>query len=302
MPEPISVILNSTADSGRAAKQAEELVALFRANGVEIDVRSVAGSSIADTVRSVLNAKPPMLIVGGGDGTLSTVAGSLVGTSTALGVLPLGTLNHFAKNIHVPLRLDDAVRTIIDGYITPIDVGEVNGRIFINNSSIGLYPSLVLERERHQRLGHGKLPASLWAMLTIFRRRPFVSATLRVNGVQLQRRAPFVFVGNNAYMMEGFRIGARERLDQGLLSVYVMRRGSRWALARLATRAILGRLKQARDFDAMLTQELLIDVQRSRVLVATDGEVTAMPSPLRYRTRPASLRVIVPRDASSREA
>jgi diacylglycerol kinase family enzyme len=296
MPTRIPVILNATAGSGRAEQIADELAALFLAGGVEADVRSVAsGEEMEARLSELLADEPALLVAGGGDGTISAVAAAVVGTTTKLGVLPLGTLNHFAKDLGIPLGLGEAVQTILGGVEIRVDAGDVNGHIFINNSSIGLYPDLVRDRERQQRrLGRGKWWSFWWATIAALRRSSFVSVTLQLNGTELRRRSPFVFVGNNEYRMDGLRIGERERLDRGALSIYVMRHQGRAALVRLALRALAGRLKETRDFDAMLAHELVIETRHARMLVATDGEVTAMATPLRYRIRRACLRVIVP--------
>jgi diacylglycerol kinase family enzyme len=117
---------------------------------------------------------------------------------------------------------------------------------------------------------------------------------LHVHGEEQARRTPFVFIGNNAYTMQGFNIGERMRLDCGNLSLYVAQRPTRFGLVRLACHALAGRLAQARDFDVLLTEELTIDTRRKLMRVATDGEVTLMAPPLNYRSRPGALTVIVP--------
>ena len=93
----------------------------------------------------------------GGDGTINSVASAVVGSEKSLGVLPFGTMNHFAKDLHIPLDLEGAVNTIVAGHKTKVDVGEVNGRIFLNNSSLGLYPSIVRERQKQRdSMGTGR--------------------------------------------------------------------------------------------------------------------------------------------------
>src|SRR4030095_2634737 len=122
----------------------------------------------------------------------------------------------------IPLALDAAAKTVVEGRIAKIDVAEVNGRLFVNNSSIGLYPRIVRRREeQREKLGWGKWPAFVGATIhTMHRHRP-LDLTLSVDGREIQRRTPFVFVGNNFYEMEGFNVGTRERLDRGGLSVYL---------------------------------------------------------------------------------
>ena len=180
-----------------------------------------------------------------------------------------------------------------------MDVGEVNGRIFLNNSSLGLYPSIVRHREKQQeRLGRGKWPAFIWATLTVLRRYPFMTVRLSTDQVEMLRRTPFIFVGNNEYEMESFNVGARSCLDAGHLSLYTAQRTGRLGLLRFAIRALFGGLRDEDDFDALCTKEVFVETRRRRLRVATDGEVTVMNTPLHYRVRPGALRVLVPRPAA----
>ncbi len=212
-----------------------------------------------------------------------------------MGVLPMGTLNHFAKDLGIPLGQDEAVANIANGRVLAVDVGEVNGRIFINNSSLGLYPDIVRERERRQRrLGYGKWRALLEASINAARRYPVLSVQIELEGKAYERRTPFVFVGNNRYTMEGFEIGERPALTNGELSLYVTQRKGRFGLLYLALLALFKRLDQARDFDVVCAQEFKVHTHHRMLQVATDGEVTPMETPLRYRVRPGALRVIVP--------
>jgi diacylglycerol kinase family enzyme len=223
-----------------------------------------------------------------------------VDTGMAFGVLPLGTLNHFAKDMGIPLPLDEAIANVATGKPRMVDVGEVNGRIFLNNSGLGLYPDIVRDREKQQRrLGRGKWLAFAWAVVTALRRYPFLNVRLTLNGELHARRTPFVFIGNNEYLMQGFNIGERERLDSGSLSLYVAQRPGRLGLVRLAFHALTGRLAEQKDFDVLLIKEMDIDTRHKRLRVATDGEVTVMATPLHYRIRQGALSVLVPAAAAA---
>jgi diacylglycerol kinase family enzyme len=180
-------------------------------------------------------------------------------------------------------------------------VGEVNGRVFLNNSSLGLYPTIVRQREKQQeRLGRGKWPAFVWATLTVLKRYPFLNVRLSTDDQRLIRHTPFVFIGNNEYQMESFNVGARSCIDKGELSLYVAHRTGRLGLLRLAWRALFGGLRDEQDFDALCTKEIFIETRRpKRLRVATDGEVTVMTTPLHYRVRPGALRVLVPKAVTS---
>jgi len=291
----LEVIINcgsGTTDKSEVSRQVNEL---FEANGLRAHISlAKGGAQVVQLARRAAQGDSQLIVAGGGDGTVSSIAAELVGTTKTLGVLPLGTLNHFAKDLHIPLDLESAVKVISGGRILSVDVGEVNGHLFLNNSSLGLYPSIVRERQKQERLGFGKWPAFLWAAVSVLRRYPFLNVKLRAGDKEFTRRTPFIFVGNNQYEMEGFKIGRRRRLDSGELSLYITHRTGRLGLLRLALRALCGRLRNEKDFMAMTTRELWIQTRRERLRVAADGEVTVMEPQLHYRIRPAALRVFVP--------
>ena len=290
----IFVILNAGSGNGHDEALIQQVRGLFEAAGRPAEVSLArGGGQIEAKVADAIAQQADVIVAGGGDGTVSTVAAALAGGEIALGVLPLGTFNHFAKDLGLALTLEAAVRQIVAGQRTRVDVGEVNGRVFINNSSLGLYPDIVHDRDQQQKhIGRSKWLALLWASMAALRRFPFLSVCLSVDGTEYRRRTPFVFIGNNEYRMEGFSLGSRERLTGGQLSVYAAQRPGRMRLVLLAFRALLGRLKQARDFDALLATEFVVDSRHHHLRVATDGETTVMEPPLRYRIRPASLTVI----------
>ncbi|MEP7065221.1 MAG: diacylglycerol kinase family protein [Gemmatimonadota bacterium] len=297
MSSTVPVIVNAGAGNPHADDRSQELMELFRAGGVDASVRLArTGADIERLVREAVAEHPRMLVAAGGDGTISTAAAAVAGTDIALGVLPFGTLNHFAKDLGIPLELEPSVQNIIDQNVIAVDVAEVNGHMFINNSSLGLYPDIVRDRERQQsRLGRGKWRSFAWASLEVLRRFPFLTVRIEIEATKRTFVTPIVFIGNNEYKMEGFDIGARETLERGVLSIYVVKKGGRASLVRLSLAALFGRLQQARDFEALTATELVIETRRSRLLVATDGEVRPMTSPLHYRIRPRGLQVIVPR-------
>ena len=294
-----AVILNASSGTGDKEQARARLAELFSEGGVEARIQLArSGEEIIELARRAVSEGCQPVVAGGGDGTINAVASVVAGTNHTLGVLPLGTLNHFAKDLHIPLDLDAAARVLLEGREARVDVGEVEGRIFLNNSSLGLYPSIVRHREKQQeRLGRGKWPAFLWATLTVLKRYPFLNVRLSTDDQRLIRRTPFVFVGNNEYQMESFNIGARSCIDGGQLSLYVAHRTGRLGLLRLAWRALFGGLRDAEDFDALCTTEVFVETRRpKRLRVATDGEVTIMTTPLHYRVRPGALRVLVPKE------
>ena len=294
MHRTVFVIVNAGSGSGHDAAFESRLRALCEDAGLSAEITLAAdGDALEAAVRAGIAARPDAVVAGGGDGTVSAVASALAGGDIALGVLPLGTLNHFAHDLGIPDDLPAAVAVLAGGQEKQVDVGEVNGRVFINNSSIGLYADIVRMREQQQhRLGRSKWLASLLSAITALRRYPFLGVRLSVDGESRLQRTPFVFVGNNEYQVAGFSIGHRARLDSGRLSLYFARRPGRRRLLMLALRALLGRLRQARDFEAVTTNEVVIESRHTHLRMAVDGEVTMMKPPLAYRIRPAALKVV----------
>jgi diacylglycerol kinase family enzyme len=291
------VIVNASSGKGCPEGYERDLEERFARRGVNARVLLVAnGEEIVHAAREAVQAGAQCVVAAGGDGTVSAVASQLAGSNVALGVLPLGTLNHFAKDAGIALDTDEAMDVIAAGHVAAVDVGEVNGRVFINNSSLGLYPDIVLDRDhQRRRLGRGKWFALLAASVHAARRYPVLSLLLDVDGRPLVRRSAFVFIGNNEYTMTGFEIGERSRLDGGVLSLYVTQRTGRFGLLRLALRALFRRLEQARDFDMLRAAEVKVDTRKRFLHVAADGEVVVMQTPLHYRIRRDALRVILPR-------
>ena len=276
--------------------------AAFEQAGATADVRAVPGDRIIPEAQNeAQNATHPfdVVVAAGGDGTISAVASVMAGSGKPMGVLPLGTMNHFAKDLGLPLAPADAARVVVNGVPRAVDVAEVNGRVFVNNSSIGLYPRAVESRDRQmERLGRGKWMAMLVAWLAVFRRYPTVHVRLTNDaGETLNCETPFVFVGNNRYEIDLMRLGERTALDRGELSVYFTRRTGRLALVTLAIRALFNRLNQSRDFEMTTTKELWIETHKRALSVSIDGEVTRLAPPLHYRIRPRDLTVMVSRAA-----
>ena len=293
---PVKIIISAGAGGGNDNNVGERLTRIFNENRIDVDMSlAQSGAELTELARDAARGPHKVIVAAGGDGTVSSVASAIVDSDKVLGVLPVGTLNHFARDLRIPSDLEAAAQIIVAGHTTEIDVAEVNDRIFLNNSSLGLYPIIVREREKRQRLGAGKWPAFIWATIQAFRRYPFLDVRLRVNDELLDRTTPFVFVGNNEYAMESFNIGMRDRLDNGVLSIYITHRTGRLKLISLALRALLGRLREDKDFLALRSNEVKIETRHKRLRVAFDGEIEVMKPPLQYRVRTRALRVIVPK-------
>jgi YegS/Rv2252/BmrU family lipid kinase len=280
------------ADPALAAK-AE---AALRAAGLDIQVELLSGGDCAVRCRAIAERRDPLLVVGGGDGTISAAASALVGTDTRLGVLPLGTLNHFARDLNIPADLDEAARLIASGKDRRVDVAEMNGRIFINNSAIGLYPQMVVDRDlQRRRLGRSKRIAMMIASLRTLARFNHDRLSLTVNEEATARvDTPLLFVGNNGYRIDIGGPGQRDSLDDGALCVLVMRKKTRSGLIAASVRALFNRSRPDDMVRLDAVERLRVDSRRSQLAVSLDGEVVSSTTPLEYRIRKGALRVIAP--------
>jgi len=294
---PIKIIISAGAGPGDNSNAAARLGQIFEE---KLDISfAESGAEVVELARQAASGPYEVVVAGGGDGTVNSVAAAVIESGKILGVLPLGTLNHFARDLGIPFDLEAAARTIVDGQTIEVDVAEVNNRIFLNNSSLGLYPMIVREREKIQRLGYRKWPAFFWATIQALRRYPFLNIRLHANDELHDRTTPFVFVGNNEYAMDLLNVGVRDRLDKGVLSIYITHRTGRLRLITLALRAVLGRLRNDKDFLALRSDEVAIHTHHKRLRVAFDGEIEVMKPPLEYRVRRRALRVIVPKQAEA---
>lgn len=295
MRRKINIIINAASGSSDKEDERQILAETFKNEDADVQINlAKSGNEIVAMAKKAARGDSEIIVAGGGDGTVSAVASELVGTDKILGVLPLGTLNHFAKDLNIPLALEEAARILINGQAVNVDVAQVNGQIFINNSSLGLYPEVVHRREKRERLGYGKWNSLVRAAFKVFQRYPTLDIRLTAEGERTISKTPFVFIGNNEYEMENFNIGGRGCLDAGHLSLYMTPNSGRIALLKIALRALFGNISQEKDFISFCTDEIWIETRRRRLRVAMDGEVSMMETPLHYVVRPGALRVIIP--------
>ena len=294
MSPPVPVIVNAHSHSG--ADQLEALRDALATAGVDARLHVVESPDRLDAeIERALASRPACIVAAGGDGTINAVARHAIAAGLPLGVLPAGTLNHFARDLRLPDSLADAAAVLAQGHVREIDVGEVNGELFLNNASLGLYASLVERRERLQsRHGLNKWWAMLRAGISVLRHPHTFSTVIDADGHALRRRTPFVFVGNNDYTVQGPHAGARSTLDDGTLSAYVLRPYGAWGLVALAVRALFGRMVDGRDLDEIHATEIVVESHHAQARVARDGEVGMTATPVRFRVRPRALRVIAP--------
>ena len=291
----IAIVLNPTSGMMRRPHLREEIHESCRAAGIDACIRMVASpNETPATVQAALDSRPAVLVAAGGDGTVSAAAAAVAGTPTPLGVLPLGTLNHFAKDAGIPIDLQKAVQIVAAGSTRQVDVGRVNDRVFVNNASIGVYPRFVEARARLRDQGHSKLTALALATADVLRRQGEVVIRLHGPHTRILARTPFVFVGNNEYRAEGLNLGGRTRLDSGLLHAYYAPPVRTRDLPVLFAQAVFGRARREHALRSMSASEMWVDTFTHTIDVACDGELLALASPLHFQSWRGALTLLCP--------
>lgn len=236
------------------------------------------------------------LVAAGGDGTVSAVSGAAVRAGRALGVVPLGTFNYFARGLSLPEEPEAAMDLIAAGPTRRVAVATVNGEIFLNNASLGIYPAVLAQREGiYRRWGRSRLAAH-WSVIVAFARfrRPL---TLRVvvDGKPIRTRTPLAFIARSAYQLSLFGLEGAEDVARGRFALFLAPDNtSRWEMLVYAARLGSGAMERGRDFDYFSGQLIEIETAQPRALVARDGERERMRSPFRFEMRPDALQVIAP--------
>lgn len=295
----VRVFLNPRSGTGSASRQ--RLEELFAARGV---TASFTQLTRAVNLKSLAARDHPEVafIAAGGDGTVSCVAAAVAGTSRPMGVLAVGTLNHFARDLGLPLALEDAIQVIAAGQIRRVDAGEVNGHVFVNNSSLGAYPRMVVRRERLKQNGRSKWASLVVASLRAFMRFKCLQVEIEVAGQQRTCITPFLFIGNNPYCLDGLSAGERTRLDQGTLALYLAPGATRSDILRLGIKALLGKIQSDPVYEELAAPSFSVSTAGPRPLrVALDGEVLRLRSPLVYRSLPEAVHVLCPASAAAAE-
>ena len=291
------VVLNHR--SGTAPQQAAVAEALQRV-GVSADIVPVPSAMGAGSIDDTA-AQYDVLVAAGGDGTVSTVAGAAARAGKVFGVMPCGTLNHFARDAGIPLDLDEAAAVLAAGHTRRLDVGVLNDLIFINNASIGAYPRMVWERNRARKRGLPRPLAAGFAVARTWFDLRSVAARLTIDGRELVRSTPFIFIGNSAYDVEGTDIGRRPTMTDGKLSLYMAPRFGRIDALLLPVRVLLKTLEEHERFESFEAAAISIETSRARVSVGIDGEIRMLDAPLRFSVRSDVLETLLPESATAEQ-
>lgn len=291
------IVLNAssgTASSGGIT--AEQLIAKFSALGFSVSIDADASRPFAERMQTARTSAAPILVAAGGDGTVTALAEVAIQSGKALAVLPLGTANLLARDLNIPLILDDWFAAYSTMDQRKIDVGEVNGRVFLHKVVIGAVPGIAAARE--QIRGRTDLSAKLGFLGHFIRRlsrvRRFAAEITPGHGEPHIERVQSIAVANNDYDEAPGKVFSRSRLDGGTLSLYLLRHLSFPDAVRLGMGMLLGTWRHDAALEIENVRALVIRTRSRRVRVMLDGEVEMMTGPLAFRSLPMALAVVAP--------
>lgn len=294
MTESGQIVVIANAGSGRKASGEDptgDLVAALDARLHEFapgdDIGGLVGRAVAEGAATV--------VASGGDGTIMAVADALRGSDVTMGLMPSGTFNFFARGFGIPPEPDVAAAIIRDGQVQRLSLGTVNGKVFLNNMSIGVYPAILKEREDvYRRWGRSRLAAYWSVVRTFLRAQRLVSLRLDHDGRSLVVRTPLVFVARSAYQLEHFGLPGADAVAGGRFAIFIGPDRGRFALFLNAFRLARGKMEEGRDFRLILADEATLHIRKPAVLVAVDGEKLRLRPPLHLKIERDCLTLLVP--------
>lgn len=296
MANSIEVIINANSGARRAEEMKLILERVLSGSGRSYGISITRRSNLAQIINEKAATDCEILVAAGGDGTASAVAEAALKRRRILGVLPLGTFNYFARRLGIPLDLEAAARVILEGETKAVSVLDLDGRLVLNNTSIGVLSAALLRRKQlYQRWGRSQLNTYLSVLLTLFQAPPRLRVRLGTGQGEIVRETPMVMVCSNAFQIENFALAGQECLERNQFAVYVARMAGRWTLFRLGLRTLLRRLRVGVDYEVICVSDLTIETLRRRLRATLDGEIETIDSPMRVQMNPAQLLVRAPK-------
>lgn len=290
------VLLNDHSGKKHAGPTASDIQAAFDRVGLSPQIVHLdPAKSLHDTVSRVIEGGTTTVIAAGGDGTISGVAQALLGKKCRFGILPRGTFNYFARSLDIPQDLHDAADVIARGYSRPLRVALLNDTVFLNNANFGLYPQILRSREDIYNFWGRSRGAAYWSALKVLSQWPKpLTVTIRNENTNETVRTPMIFVLNNAFQLRHMGMEGADCIENGELAMLVAPDQGRLGMLRSAAAMLLGRAARHRDFHLYCCDRFELTTERSKLLVACDGERRRMTGPFRIGLSDDTLHMIVP--------
>lgn len=291
----ICVVANPA--SGKNSKGDTALAAAMEAFGDRAELRRWSPETdLSHTVRTALDDGFDIIVAAGGDGTIVSVAQAMLGEKAAMGVLPLGTFNYFARGLGLPEDPAEAARAVLEGETQPLSVGEVNGQVFLNNASIGLYPYILQQREdAYRRFGRSRMLAYWSALRTFVHIRRPRPRTITANGESRTLRSPLIFAARSAYQLREFGLTGAQAVERDKIALWVVHETTRGGMFVMAWRLMRKRLRAGEDVDLIIADDVEVAARHTTELIAFDGEKKHMSVPVKFRMRPDAINVVMPK-------
>jgi diacylglycerol kinase family enzyme len=253
----------------------------------------VLSDDLAPRLKKEVSSGSRIFIAAGGDGTVNSLVNALAGLKFQLGLIPTGTHNHLAKDLNVPLKVDEAVEVILRGKTKQIDVAAVNDQLFLNNSSIGIYPHIV--SRRHNVLGSFvKRLSDLINLPGVLVRPRKYKVDIKIDNRSVSASTSLIFIGNNSYKIHRLGLSKRDSLTGGRLSLYFIKSHNGLKIIWVSAKGVLGKARGEKLFSEYFASQIVIDAKPAFLKVALDGEVRRLKTPLVYKIMSKKISVIVP--------
>lgn len=305
MDGPYTLIANA-----KSGKRKKELLDRLRARlserlGVEVKYAPVkSGHEIRSQAKAARDVGHGTVFAAGGDGTLSGVADILKGSDVTMAALPMGTFNFFARGLEIPEDPDGAVDAICDGVVQPFPVGELNGRLFLNNASLGVYPAILRARESvYKNWGRSRIAAYWTVLKTLAKPGHGMHVRITADGETQDLVTPMIFIGSNPFQLKHFHLDGAELPDAGKLALFYGPDTGRFGMLRTAIWLAFRAARKDREFKIIAGKHIKIELpRRKRATVALDGERLRFDTPIELHLREHLLNVVVPRGSAAERA
>jgi diacylglycerol kinase family enzyme len=302
MTQPLnvaSVIVNESSGSHATDTLRTDIEQAFNRQGMRVQFLALDGKALATSreraVERLIENAEGVLAVAGGDGTVNAVASACRKLRRPLGILPAGTFNYIARNLGLPIDVSEAAEVIAAGNAEPIPVGEINGRLFLNNAGFGLYSQMIEQRElAKRRFGRHRVVAFLSALKVLTERHPLYHIQITADGREHTLKTTTLFFGVNALQLQNYNVEAAKFVEQGKLAVLSLRLDSRLDIAGAAWASLHGKTEEARSVDATAATSVRVTTRRRALKVAIDGEIVVLRAPLEVKLVQDGLRVFKP--------
>ncbi|MBA2711272.1 MAG: diacylglycerol kinase [Tatlockia sp.] len=287
----IAIIINSQA---RNAEKVKLYLDQFNESNLGFDLYETESKDLTSTIEKCIS-KYKIILIGGGDGSIRTAAQYCANTSIQLGVLPLGTMNHLAKELNLPQSPEELVAVIKNQSVCQVDVGEVNGLIFLNNSSIGFYPKFTIRRIRYGKF-YNKWISYIPSFIDSLKKHEVFKVDIKSKNLNRSLKTSFLMISNNIYSLKFPLTIKRDSFKDATLGLYYFKQG------KIRLMKILRSLFNNKKNFEILKSEAPIEMyflEKDEVSISLDGEVLKVKNPLHYKSRPKSLNLLMNNDENN---